>query len=540
MTHARFALVACLLMSCADDPASRAPIQPLGAREQLIRLSMDLRGVHPSADELAAIEADPLLYEDFVERYLEDPRLTGRVLEIFDGRFLTRTYSSYDQQADGFGATDVAWSIAEEPLQLVARILEHDLPYSEIVLADYTMANPVTAAMWDQDYPEGGTSWEQARYDDGRDHAGILSMNSMWLRYPSAGGNANRHRANAISKMLMCHDYLSRPLLLDRAAVDQLVEDAETAINTNATCQSCHSTLDPLSAHMFGFFVYDDEDMMGNMIYRPENEEAWRDYSGKGPGFYGQPTANLGELAEAIVDDPRFADCAVQTVFEGLTQRTLTDDDWTEIQAHRAVFVDGGLQLRPLIRSVVNSEEYKAGVVNDPDLGARLAPVKTASPAQLASLFESKTGYRWRFGGADGLTTHGQGLPVLFGGIDDQYVTTRSYEPGVGAVYVQERLAWSAAWHVVQHDLDPTRTGDAILLAYVTQDDTPASAPAAFDKQIRHLYSQLTGLPLTPVATEPERLVLMWDQLYSIEQSTDQAWAGVVTAVLRDPRLLHY
>ena len=54
-------------------------------------------------------------------------------------------------------------------------------------------------------------------------------MNAVWQRYPSMGGNANRHRANAVSKLLLCDDYLSRPIVLNRSAVDQLTIDPEDA-----------------------------------------------------------------------------------------------------------------------------------------------------------------------------------------------------------------------------------------------------------------------------------------------------------------------
>jgi len=42
------------------------------------------------------------------------------------------------------------------------------------------------------------------------------------MRYPSMGGNANRHRANAVSRTLLCDDYLARPIVLNRPAVDPL------------------------------------------------------------------------------------------------------------------------------------------------------------------------------------------------------------------------------------------------------------------------------------------------------------------------------
>ena len=511
----------------------------MSPRAQLIRASVDLRGIHPSETELRAIEATPELYEGFVDRYLADPRFLDRTVELWNQRLLTGTDGTYGQGYAGASAADVSDAMSGETLRLIRHIVDQDLPYTEIVLADYTMANPLLASMWGLDRSGDEAGWAPALYTDGREHAGILTMSSMWLRYPSAGGNANRHRANAVSKMLLCDDYLSRPIVLNRAAVDQLTVDPETAISTNATCQSCHSTLDPLSAHFFGWFTYDD-DNADPTLYMPENEKAWMEYAGRSPAYYGVPTASIREMAELIADDPRFVDCAVQTAWEGLNQRPLDDDDWTDFQAHRTAFMEGGQSIRAVVRSVVVSPAYRARSAEDPELDERLATVRTASPAQMHSIVENITGYSREFGGRPGLKSNAMGLPILAGGIDGDTVTKRSYDPGVGTVFVQERLSQSAGWAVARHDLDPDREGDALMLKYVTADDTPTTSKKAFEDQVRSLYLQSTGYPLADEAAEVHNLITLWRQLHSVEGSPEAAWAGVVSAVLRDPLVLTY
>lgn len=530
-----------LLAACAPEPAP-GPLL-LSPREQLIRASVDLRGVHPSEIELAAIEQSPGLYDDYVDRYLEDPRFLERVREIFNTRWLTRNGQSYFDPADaglvGVSSDRAADSIGDEPLRLLSYLVEHDLPYSGVVTADYTVADPIVAAMWELDYPPGATGWEQARYTDGRPHAGILSMTSTWLRYPSMGGNANRHRANAVSRMFLCDDFLTRPIVLDRAAVDQLTEDPENAIASNPSCMSCHSTLDPLAAHFYGFF-WDDDDGLGleeARTYRPENEQGWRDYAGVGPAYFGVPTRDLVELGQAMVEDARFAECATRTVYEALFQKPVDDADWGAFQAHHQDFLDAGLSVKALVRSVVLSEDYRAEQPADPE---HLPGLRKVSPAQLAGVIEGITGYRWRFGGRDGLTRHDLGLPALFGGVDGAYIATPSHEPGLSVVLIQERLAQAAAWDVATHDLDPERVGEARLLKFVTVDDTPESAPEAFEAQIHHLYLAATGLPLDEDATEPAELAELWKYVYSVEGSETAAWAAVLSGVLRDPRILFY
>ena len=538
-------LLLAVIAGCGSSSEPTDDLTLLSPREQLIRLSVDLRGIHPTETELQYIEANPELYEDYVDRYMADARFTERMREVFDQRFLTRTDNTYGRMVEGASSAEVAWAVGEEPLRLLSYIIDNDLPYSEMVLADYTMANPLLAEVWGLDRDETSDTaeeagWSLSHYTDGRPEAGILTMNSIWMRYPSMDGNANRHRANAVSNMLLCDDYLARPIVLNRAAVDQLTIDPEAAISENATCQSCHSTLDPLSAHFFGFFSYDDDNNAFTGIYRAEIEEGWRSYANKAPGFYGVPTANIPEMAELLAEDSRFKDCAVQTVWEGLTQRELVDDDWSEFQGHREAFVDSDQSVRTLVRSIVMSETYIAAASADAEMDERLATLKMVSPAQLSSIVAGITGYKWTFGGIDGLTNHSTGLPVLLGGIDGDTVTNRSYDPSVGAVFIQERLAQSAGYAVASHDLDVGRTDDAILLPYVTIEDTPASNPEAFEAQIRHLYLAVTGLPLDEEADEPANLMVVWEQVHSIEGSVTAAWASVVSAVLRDPRVLTY
>jgi hypothetical protein len=132
------------------------------------------------------------------------------------------------------------------------------------------------------------------------------------------------------------------------------------------------------------------------------------------------------------------------------------------------------------------------------------------------------------------------GLPTLAGGIDSRFVTERQYTPTVGLSFIQERMAQSAAWYVAEHDLDINRSEDAQLLLYVTVEDTPESNPEAFDAQIRHLYLTITGIPLADQAPEVDQLMDTWKYLYSVEASPTLAWSGVLSAVLRDPRVIFY
>ena len=537
-----------LLLACAtpEAPAPGDGITLLSPRKQLIRLSVDLRGVHPTETELQAIEANPDLYDDYVSRYLQDPRFLDRMEEIWNQQFLTRTGETYFG-LDGFPADErlLADSVGDEPLKLVRWIIENDRPWSEIVTADHSMADPLLAAWWNMEYPQGASGWQPAHYQDGRPEAGVLSMTTLWQRYPSAGANSNRHRANQVSRILLCDDFLARPVSFGRAAVDALTTgDPEDVIRDNGVCQSCHSSLDPIAAGFYGFWWEVKGDRTAQTTYYPEDEELWRDHAGKAPAFAGVAVNGLPELGERLATDTRLTQCATKVVVEGLTQRTLDPVlDWNSQETYRKALEDSGQVMRELVRSIVESREYRAAAFADAR-AERIPTLKTVGPTQLAAIIEEKTGYRWSFGGRDGLTQNDMGLVVLAGGIDSVLVTIPNHEPSVSVALIQERLAQSAGFYVASHDLDPNRTDAAILLKYVTGLDTPTSNPDAFGAQIKDLYLQITGQPL--LANENEEpaevaeLMTLWQNLYTVDSSPVSAWAGIVSVVLRDPLVLFY
>ncbi|MFK7929210.1 MAG: DUF1549 domain-containing protein [Myxococcota bacterium] len=557
-----------MIAGCNPDGADLAPddvvedgIELLSARRQLIRLSVDLRGAHPSRADLEFIEQHPDAYEQYVDRYLEDPRFVQRMTEIWNRSLRTRTGQTYfDPREAGLGMLSdetVADSIGEEPLKMIAHVIEKDLPFSEVVTADYTLADPIVAAMWDLPYPEGKTGWQQTAYDDGRPMAGLLSSTTLWQRYPSAGVNSNRHRANSVSRIFLCDDYLSRPVSFSRTQIDTLTTgDPEDVIQNTQVCQSCHSTLDPFASHFFGFWWEIEGELDDQTLYRPEDEPAWRTQMGShvSPAFYGIPTRGMEEMAQHLAEDPRFVECAVRTTFDGITQRDSSDLDRDEMWTHRVAFEDSGLVVRDLVRSIVTSRTYRAQSIIDAELATegleeRLPVLKTVTPAQFEGIIHSKTGYRWSMNGRPALAKNVQGLAVLSGGTDSLYVNEPNSDPSVGLVFVQERLAQAAGWHVATHDLDPDRDGEAILLKYVTREDSPETNREAFQIQIEQLYLDVLGVPLErPEGAEdapgepPEvaELIRMWKQLYSVDADPDKAWAGIVSVVLRDPMLIFY
>lgn len=516
-----------------DPPPGEAPAAEVDVAHLVHRLSLDLRGVRPSLEEIAAAEADPASLDATVDAWLHDPRFGARVRAVYADALLTRQDTWYVSAAD-YGLDDepgFAASVGDEALRIVSEVAEQDLPYPEIVTAEWTMADERLGAAWPVDYPAETTGWQRVRYTDGRPQAGVLSTNALWWRYGTSASNANRGRANAISRALLCADYLSRPIEFDRN-VNILDGDAlEDALRNNPGCVACHYSLDPFAAYFWGFYYYDYTSPAETSTYHPERESLWDDYAGGvGPGYYGDPGYTLADLGRQIARDPRLVSCAVERVVEGVLQRETTLDDTTALLTHRAAFEADGLALRGLWRSVVQDPAYRA----PPEVvGPRMV-----SPELLASTVEDLTGFRFEYAGYDLLTTDTYGLRTLAGGVDGQFVTSPARTPTATMLLVQQRLAEGAAHHVVAADrADPAQ---ARLFTEVTFAETPDTDRDAMVAQLQALHLRLYGDHVRADGPEVEANLELWTDLYALDHDAVAAWSGVLAVLLRDPLFLTY
>ncbi len=524
-------MVIALLAACAPtEPPATLPGE-LDGPALLTRASLDLRGVRPSEAELDRIVADPGAYEALVDEYLHDPRFETRVADLFAEVFLTRTetfnvrFESFD--LEGVSYPDLLRSVGEEAPRIVARVAAEDLSIVEITTGDWTMANEVLAAMWPLEYPAGGTGWQPAPWTDSRPSAGVLTSNSLYWRYPSTDSNANRKRANQVSRILLCHDYLTRPIEFDRN-VNLLDQQAiDDALHEDPACVSCHASLDPLAAYFFGFWTYEFTASEVSS-YHPARERAWEDYLGTPPAYYGQPGSDLSDLGWQIAADERYPQCLVEHVTELLLRRETTTADADRLTEHREALIDGGLTLRPVFASVVTSPEYRA-------VGAP----KMATPDLLATSVEALTGFVWTGpNGQDLLRTDQQGFQTLAGGADGVYVTKAAASPNATVVLVQERLAEAASAYVVEQDaLAPE---SARLFTAVDFTETPETDRAAMVAQIRALHRRIFGREVAEDGPEVEANLELWSELYALDGEPTTAWSGLVSALLRDPDFLLY
>lgn len=528
-----------LFAACSPDVLEKATSEKapqLSSSELLTRISLDLRGVRPSEEELSAAEADPSVVDGDIDAFLQDPRFGSRVRALFSDIYLTRQ-DAWDITAADYGIADepsFAASVGEEPLRILSYVAENDLPYSEVVTGNWTMANEVLAEAYPVDYPAGETGWKQVHYTDGRPAVGVLSTNGFWWHYGSTLSNSNRGRANAVSKVFLCNDYLARPIEFSRD-VNLLDRDAVAdAVRNNPGCNACHSSLDPFAGYLWGFYYLDSASRIDVTYYHPEREQLWQNTTTTAPGFYGQPGETLEDLGWEIAGDHRFAECVTEQVQKVLLQRDEVLDDTKVLSDEREVFIQNGLKLRPLFKAVLQDQAYRAADDSDPRFVSR----KMMGPELLASQIEGITGFRFTYDGYDMMSTDTYGLRILAGGVDGVFAIIPATDPTATMLLVQERLAQGAADFAVNRDLQTP--DEARLFTEVDFSETPANGRAPMAKQLQKLYRVVLGRTVGEESEEVESGLGLWQQLYDIDHDPAKAWAGLLSVLMRDPDFILY
>jgi hypothetical protein len=499
-----------------------------------IRASVDIRGVRPTVSELErATTADRAGLEELVNEFLLDPRFgqnySMKFLDIFRTRHEIH-FADLSYYQGFFSKAQLSEAVGSEPLRMLGYLADHDIPYTDFVTADWTVANEVLGNIYPLDYPEGETGWKRVQYTDGRPVAGVLSSNSLWWHYGSMLNNLNRGRANAVARIFLCDDYFKRDVDFSNQVLNS-EEALGEAIDNDPACQSCHYTLDPLASHFYGFWWYGSKKGVPSEIetYHPERENTWVDLGGQPPGYFGEPTSGLGQLGFHVADDPRYTRCLVDTTYELMLRRLIRPEDHQVLNEHREVFEAEGTNIRELVRRIVLSDEYA--------VGAGAEALKMVTPAVLSSQVTDLTGFVWADDDWDLITAPNTGFMILAGGVDGVQVTRSAVEPGITQLLVQQRLAEGAAQVVVAEDhADPL---NARLLTKITWDETQDDLDALIP-QMQQLHARILSRTVEADSAEIERLLVLWRDLYSLRRDADEAWTGVVSVLLRDPEFLMY
>ncbi|MBK7825317.1 hypothetical protein [Nannocystis sp.] len=556
----------------ADDPTTDGPAPttvPLSPTDHLVRVSMALRGVRPSADDLADVAADPTLLPMFVDDYLADPRFAETVKDIYAEALLVRAQLNGSMLAyrgpllDLDDATYMA-STPEEPLQLIAWVVSDPTrSFSEIVTTDTVMVDEIGATAWHvSGYDKQTGGWQPVQWSDDRPKGGgVLASSALWHRHASNGNNYQRARANLVSRVFLCDDYLTRdvPPFND---VDFSDPDAvNNALQQNPGCQGCHQTLDPLAGYFWGVasrgragLVQAYDAMDGVTCLKPDVcyptteyeldfEDDWKTKTKRTPGYFGVPEAEGGvdKLGLRIAADPRFAQCTARRFYSYMAQVHQDAVPFALVARFTdALDQDGKLDVRALAREIVLSDEFRASHSLDAEEAETLVGYKVARPEQLARMFKELAGFDW-YGIRTADDINGEfsllgsdafGYRAMAGGIDGYSITQPTHTFNPTRTLVLQALAAEAAGYVVDRDFDlPAKATLLTELKDSTGDEPGVRA------QIALLHARVLAELVAADSPEVDQSFALWT---AVAGDNRQKWKILLTAMFQDHRLTFY
>ena len=275
-------------------------------RKTLRRAALIFAGRIPTEEEYAAVEGGDETdlrttirglmageqFHEFLLRASNDRLLTDRQDSMIIEPSVATEFVDFSNEAYRLGKAEdesgnlkpyyhwrnnVQFGFRRAALELIAHVVQNDLPYTEILTADYIMANPPAAAAYgastrfsdptdprefrpskiEKYYRRGGG------FEEGFDpllistyvinpgslrtnypHAGILNTNVFLKRYPPTATNRNRARAR-----WTYYHFLGLDVERSASRTTDPVALADTNNPTlgNPACTVCHSVLDPVA-----------------------------------------------------------------------------------------------------------------------------------------------------------------------------------------------------------------------------------------------------------------------------------------------------
>jgi hypothetical protein len=535
-------------VECPATPPSAAfpDVELLTPEQTLRKAALHLVGRLPSAEERAAVAdgGEPAL-RAALDVFMTEDAFYERLAEIYNDVFFTDTYLTRDGVGTLNSATPdwpnvlkyfdkidvmpadqkarIRYAVSREPLSLVQYVVRNDLPFTDILLAPYTVFTPDSAFLYGVDItfddPADAKELKPGTLKVTRNgkelafpHAGVLTS-PMWLnRFPTTPTNRNRHRARKVYDQFLATDVL--------ALASQAIDPAAGSTFANPTrdaseCAKCHRVVDPIAGAFQAFDRNNQEFLLDPPVWYPEMFA---------PGYGNElmPTdefkTGLQWLAKRVAADPRFSLATVYTVYRALTGRKPiaypTDSkhpDYKQLltawelqdEALRAIsgeFIAANYDLKLIFREVLLSPYFRGVNLGRAPTDARKAELvavgtgRLSTPELLSRKIQAVAGLRWGGTGTDLLLGD---YKILYGGIDSFDVTQRLGDINQIMASVATRMALEVACTATAFDFSKPAE-ERLLFPLVDTADTPEINEDAIRNNIVHLHDRILGEAVGP------------------------------------------
>jgi hypothetical protein len=348
------------------DPEGAGDTHLLGDHELASRLSYFLWASMPD-DELLDLADRGVLHEEAVlaeqvERMLDDERASSLV-EDFAGQWLyTRLVEGHDVDGSVFPdwTPELARSARGEMERFFAVLFEDDtMPVTELLNAEFSFVDDRLAEHYELTIPSGA-----ARDSEGfarvtmpaERHAGVLARAGMLAVTSQPNRTSPVKRGVWVLHQLMCTAPPPPPPEVEgfdstESVPGETLRQRFERHRSDPVCASCHTLMDPIGFGLESF------DAIGR--HRTVELDTGASIDASGVMIDGSEFEGAAELADLLVDDPRFTECVTRQMMTYALGRGVERDDagWVAGITERSATRGGSL--RGLIHEIVLSPPFR-------------------------------------------------------------------------------------------------------------------------------------------------------------------------------------
>jgi hypothetical protein len=231
-----------------------------------------------------------------VDRMMEDERTLETAANFMDVWLHLDRLMSVSRV--GF-SSELQAAMVDQSRETMKTLSTRGAALSDLVAGHETYLPPELASH----YGAADAGWIE---QDGENYGGLLTHGSFLTVYALSDGSSPVHRGVAVRERMLCEPLPPPPANLDTsppaADADGTTREKYTVHSSLPECASCHDLIDPIG---FGFEHYDH-------LGRYREEEVGQPVDATG-AVDGVTFDGAQDLAEVLLDDPRFRACYVET-----------------------------------------------------------------------------------------------------------------------------------------------------------------------------------------------------------------------------------